>query len=60
MQIKRFEELYTATLIKARGVVPAKAGIQKNTGFRGKPGMTKCTRLMSSCIKCWQEARTPE
>jgi len=31
---------YTVTLIEANGVIPAKAGIQKNTGFRVKPGMT--------------------
>ena len=53
--------LYTATLITAKGVIPAKAGIQppaheglwpggKITGFRVKPGMTDCVRLMSSCI----------
>ncbi len=28
----------------------AKAGIQKGTGFRVKPGMTNYIRLMSSCI----------
>jgi len=33
-----------------KGVIPAKAGIQKNTGFRVKPGMTNSIRLMSSCI----------
>jgi hypothetical protein len=33
------------------GVIPAEAGIQKNTGFRVLPGMTKCMRLMSPCIK---------
>ena len=43
-------KLYTATLIAAKGVIPAKAGIQENTGFRVKPGMTKCIKLMSSCI----------
>jgi hypothetical protein len=32
--------LYIATLITAKAVIPAKAGIQKNTGFRVKPGMT--------------------
>jgi hypothetical protein len=32
--------LYAATLITAKEVIPAKAGIQKNTGFRVKPGMT--------------------
>jgi len=31
-------------------VIPAKAGIQDNTGFRVKPGMTNYTGLMSSCI----------
>jgi hypothetical protein len=47
--------LYTATLIKAMAVIPA-AGIQKNTGFRVKPGMTNSIRLMSSYItyeKCF-------
>ena len=33
------------------GVIPAEAGIQKNTGFRVLPGMTKCIRLMSPCIE---------
>jgi hypothetical protein len=33
-----------------KGVIPAKAGIQKNTGFRVKPGMTNSIRLMSSWI----------
>ena len=33
------------------GVIPVEAGIQKNTGFRVLPGMTKCIRLMSPCIK---------
>ena len=31
-------------------VIPAKAGIQKGSGFRVKPGMTTCTVLMSPCI----------
>jgi predicted nucleic acid-binding protein len=44
------DELYTATLIAAKGVIPAKAGIQENTGFRVKPGMTNCVRFMSSCV----------
>ena len=50
--------LYTATLIIAKAVIPAKAGIQKNTGFPRikygaglvKPGMTNRLRFMSSCI----------
>jgi len=42
--------LYTAALIAAKGVIPAKAEIQKSTGFRVKPGMTNCIRLMSSCL----------
>ena len=42
--------LYTATLIKATHVIPAKAGIQGNTGFRVKPGMTNWLRCMSLCI----------
>ena len=43
--------LYTATLITAKAVIPAKAGIQENTRFRVEPGMTNRIRLMSSCIK---------
>jgi hypothetical protein len=43
--------LYTATLIAQKGVIPAKAGIQKSTGFRVKPGMTNCIRLVSLYIK---------
>jgi hypothetical protein len=44
-------------------VIPAKAGIQDNTGFRVKPGMTNYTDLMSSCIICvppqfWVQNRT--
>jgi hypothetical protein len=37
-------------IIVAKSVIPAKAGIQKNTGFRVKPGMTNCVRLISPCI----------
>jgi len=47
----RITDLYTATLIITMAVIPAKAGIQKNTGFRVKPGMTNYIRLMSPCIK---------
>ena len=44
---------YTATSIAAKDVIPAKAGIQKSTGFPRikygagfvKPGMTKCTGI---------------
>jgi hypothetical protein len=43
-------KLYTATLIPAKAVIPAKAGIQEITGFRVKPGMTNTIRFMSSCI----------
>ena len=50
IQNTKIFELYTATLIIAKAVIPAKAGIQKNTGFRVKPGMTNRIRLMSSCI----------
>ncbi len=32
--------LYTATEIASTSVIPAKAGIHKNPGFRVKPGMT--------------------
>ncbi len=45
--ITNVQFLYTATLITAKGVIPAKAGIQKNTGFRVKPGMTTLMRIMS-------------
>ena len=48
--VKFFSELYTAKLIILDVVIPAKAGIQKNTGFRVKPGMTNSVKLMSSCI----------
>ena len=33
-----------------QGVIPAEAGIQKNTGFQVLPGMAKCIGLMSPCI----------
>ncbi len=50
--------LYKASLITTARVIPAKAGIQERTGFPRikygaglvKPGMTKCIRLMPSCI----------
>jgi len=42
--------LYTASLITAEHVIPAKAGIQENTGFRVKPGMTNRLRFILSCI----------
>ena len=35
--------LYATTLITEKDVIPAKAGIQENTGFRVKPGMTNHT-----------------
>jgi hypothetical protein len=38
------------TLIGTAHVIPAKAGIQKDTGFRVKPGMTNSRKFMSSCI----------
>ncbi|GAB62284.1 hypothetical protein KSU1_C0688 [Candidatus Jettenia caeni] len=31
-------------------VIPAEAGIRKNTGFRVKPGMTDSCKRMSPCI----------
>ena len=34
----------------ANEVIPAKAGIQENTGFRVKPGMTNYIGLMSLCV----------
>jgi hypothetical protein len=37
----------TAILTAPKAVIPAKAGIQENTGFRVKPGMTTYTGLMS-------------
>ncbi len=43
-------ELYIATLVTATGVIPAKAGIGEDTGFRVKPGMTERKTLMSLSI----------
>jgi hypothetical protein len=50
--------VYTATLITAKAVIAAKAGIQESTrarpaggGFRVKPEMTNSIGLMSSCIE---------
>jgi len=40
-------QLYIASLTPTEQVIPAKAGIQKKTGFRVKPGMTNSTGLMS-------------
>jgi hypothetical protein len=34
-------------------VIPAKAGIQENTGFRVKPGMTITKRLISMLMLVW-------
>ncbi len=50
---------YTASLISTEHVIPAKVGIQENTGFPRikygagsiKPGMTNCIRFTSLCIK---------
>jgi hypothetical protein len=58
--VKQFQILYTATLIMTKDVIPAKAGIQENTGFPRikygagsvKPGMTNWIRFMSSCLDC--------
>jgi len=52
------EYSYTASLITTAHVIPAKAGIQENTGFPRvkhgaglvKPGMTNRTRFMLSCL----------
>jgi hypothetical protein len=52
--------LYTASLITRKNVIHAKAGIQKGTGFRIKPGMTNCIRPMSPCIIRQYLARTLE
>ena len=49
--IDKSVQLYIASLIATTSVIPAKAGIQKNTGFRVKPGMTNYIRLMSLCIE---------
>jgi hypothetical protein len=47
-------KLYTASLITTAHVIPAKAvrlrRTERKPGFRVKPGMTNCIRLMSSCI----------
>jgi hypothetical protein len=42
--------LSSSSAVSTQLVIPAKAGIQENTGFRVKPGMTICIRLMSSCM----------
>jgi hypothetical protein len=42
--------LYTPSSIAIAHLIPAKAGIQKDPGFRVKPGMTNYIRIMSSCI----------
>jgi hypothetical protein len=57
--VKNFCNLYTASLITAKHVIPAKAGIQENTGFPRikygaglvKPGMTNRLRFISLCIE---------
>ena len=51
MNRKETKRLPTATLMAQKGVIPAKAGTQKNTGFRVKPGMTSCRRFMLPCMK---------
>ena len=42
--------LYSETLITARVVIPAKAGIHRKTGFRVKPGMAHPLRFMLPCL----------
>jgi len=42
--------LHRMTLIRSEPVIPAKAGIQGNTGFRIKSGMTNRVRITSSVI----------
>jgi hypothetical protein len=37
----------SADLSPLHGLIPAKAGIQKNAGFRVLPGMTECIRLFA-------------
>ncbi len=37
------------SMIPRKDVIPAKAGIKENTGFRVKPGMTTPAGLLSSC-----------
>ena len=54
-----FKKIYTATLTTAKIVIPAKAGIQRNTGFPRikhgaglvKPGMTERMGFISLCMK---------
>jgi hypothetical protein len=41
-----FMVIFSPHSLPLHGVIPAKAGIQKSNGFRVKPGMTKCIRLM--------------
>jgi len=50
MKRQNADLLCTTTLIAAKGVIPAKAGIQKDTRFRVKPGMTNRKGPISSCI----------
>jgi hypothetical protein len=55
----KFQNLYIATSMTAKVVIPAKAGIQEETGFPRvkhgagliKPGMTDWIRLISPCVK---------
>jgi prepilin-type N-terminal cleavage/methylation domain-containing protein len=54
-----FKKIYTAMLTTAKIIIPAKAGIQRNTGFPRikygaslvKPGMTERIGFISSCMK---------
>jgi len=57
-QVKQFlfrtsseTDLYKTSLITTTRVIPAKAGIQKNSGFRVKLGMTDYTRLLPPCME---------
>jgi hypothetical protein len=46
-QVSVLPKLYIHNVInRSKHVIPAKAGIQENTGFRVKPGMTIRKRLM--------------
>ena len=42
--------LYIASIVSAKFVIPAKAGIQYLSGFRVKPGMTKVIPLIKEFI----------
>jgi len=50
IDLKEASHLYPAPLLAVKAILPPRAKIQKDAGFRVKPGMTNHTRLVWSRI----------